>query len=139
MNRKITFIGIAAFLIISLSAFSFTTTNSTVSKGRWVKLGSKQVNFKAERDVVRVGSKDGKFRRLKIVVKGGSINMHRMVVNFGNNTKQKVALKHNFKSGSESRVVDLKGNKRTIKNIEFYYDSRITFKGKATLTVFGGH
>jgi hypothetical protein len=65
--------------------------------------------------------------------------MHKCVVHFGNGSSQEIELKQNFAQGSDSRVVDLKGNNRIINRISFWYDTKGTFRGKATVTVFGRH
>ena len=38
---------------------------------KWVFLGSKTVDFGLDRDVVQVGYRDGSFKKIKIVVRGG--------------------------------------------------------------------
>ncbi len=82
---------------------------------------------------------DGVFDAIKIMVTGAPLNMHKCVVHFGNGTSQEIELKHNFAQGSDSRVVDLKGNNRIINRISFWYDTQGVFRGKATVTVFGRH
>ncbi|SKC84289.1 hypothetical protein [Ohtaekwangia koreensis] len=94
----------AAFLIsaIAFSLFSF------IAVQQWVELGSRKVNFGLDRDVINVSNRDGYFEAIKIVVRGGALNMHRCTVHFENGGTQEVELRHNFAKGSDSRVVDLK-------------------------------
>ena len=94
---------------------------ASTAKG-WVTLGSKKVNWKLDRDVIRVGAQEGTFKRLRIKVTGGSVNMRSMVVTYGNGTKERIPLKYNFRRGSTSRTIDLNGGKRVIKQITFMYD-----------------
>ena len=119
---------LTVILFATLSAFTMQ---------EWVSLGSKKVNFKLDRDVVNVSYKDGTFTAVKFEVSDGSLNMHRCVVHFENGGKQEVELRHNFGKGSESRVVDLKGNRRFIEKIEFWYDSKNAQNKRATITVLG--
>lgn len=104
---------------------------------QWVDLGSRKVNFGLDRDVIEVTYAEGTFTAIKLEVTDGSLNMHRCVVHFKNGTSQEVELRHNFGKGSESRIIDLNGNKRFISKIEFWYDSKNAQMRRATLTVWG--
>lgn len=122
---------------IFLLATSFTLSETSVAK--WVKLGSKKVSYKLDRDVLRVGAQDGRFTKLKIEVTGGKVNMHKMIVEYGNGTKDNIPLRHSFDRKSGSRVIDLEGYKRVIKDITFFYDTKNRSRNKATVHVFGKH
>ncbi len=133
-----------SILIRLVGLFSFFTLQATAAphtsaKPGWERLGSKKVNFTAERDVIHVGLREGGFTKLKVHVTGGSLNMHKMVVEYRNGQKEVIQLKHRFKQGSGSRVIDLNGRKRIIKDITFIYDSVNKPAGKATVHVFGKH
>jgi hypothetical protein len=92
----------------------------------WEVLGSKKVSRKVEKDVLRVGRNDGGFTKLKIKITGGTVKVERMVVTYGNGTKDEIPLRYVFKPGSESRVIDLRGGVRIIKKITFVYDRKNT-------------
>lgn len=126
---------IISLAVVVLFLMSFAPTQ----QAKWEKLGMRKVDFKVEKDVIPVGIKEGAFTKLKVVVKGGAINMHKMVVHFMNGTKEEIELKHNFTKNSGSRVIDLPGGKRIIKNIAFFYDTKNLAKSKATVVVFGRH
>jgi hypothetical protein len=119
----------AAIIVTGLSAFT--------EMQDWVSLGTKKVNFGLDRDVIQVSYKDGTFTAIKFEVSDGALNMHRCVVHFENGGKQEVDVRHNFGKGSESRVIDLKGNRRFINKIEFWYDSKNLKNKRATITVLG--
>lgn len=103
----------------------------------WVELGSRKVNFGLDKDVIEVTYHEGTFTAIKLGVTDGALNMHRCVIHFENGTQQEVELRFNFAQGSESRVVDLNGNRRFIKKIDFWYDSKNMQSRRATLTVWG--
>lgn len=126
------------FGLFLLSAFLMSFTVLKVA-GDWEKLGSRVVNFGVDKDVIPVGPNEGGFKKLRVVVKGGAINMHKMEVNFMNGSDQNIELKHNFNKNSMSREIDLTGDKRRIKSIVFYYDTKNLAKSKAVVTVFGKH
>ncbi len=87
--------------------------------------------------MIRVGASKGVFSKLKIEVKRGNQNMHKMLIEYGNGSKENISLKHNFKKGDNTRVIDLKGRKRVIKDISFWYDTKNTSRRKAVVHVLG--
>jgi len=128
MKTRILFFALFSFLVMSFAL-----------PPNWEKLGSRKVNFGLEKDVIAVGAHEGAFTKLKVQVTGGSLNMKKMIVHFKNGEKKDIDLKHNFSKGSESRVIDLPGNKRLIDKITFVYDTKNQSKKRATLHVFGRH
>lgn len=130
MNYKILSVLFSAFLFVSFVGHSQT-------RAKWEKLGTRAVNYTLDKDDIHVGAKEGGFTKLKIVVAGGSLNMHRMVVTYMNGEKEEINLRHNFKKGSGSRIIDLNGGKRLIKNIRFFYDTKGLAKTRAKVIVFG--
>lgn len=132
MNIRISLIALVGVLFLGSS---FTMIEAPIKK--WVRMGSKKVSFKLDKDVIYVGGQEGRFDKLKVLVTGGNINMHKMIVEYGNGTKDNIQLKHNFRRGSDSRIIDLEGGKRVIKDITFWYDTKNNSKNRATLHVFG--
>ena len=123
--------------VMSICAFMlFFSQNILAQKGAWEKIGQQKVDFKVEKDVFNINSKNNKFTKLQIKVKGGDVNFRDMKVHFGNGTVQDVSLRNVIKAGSESRIIDLDGNERHITKIEFVYDTKNEEKRKATVMVF---
>lgn len=131
MNYKVLSILFSAFLFISFNGFS-------QNRATWERLGTRPVNYTIDADIIYVGAKEGGFTKLKVVVTGGALNMHKMVVTYKNGEKEEIQLRHNFAKKSGSRIIDLKGGKRLIEEIRFFYDTKNVGKGKAKVTVFGG-
>ena len=123
-------------LILGLSSFDMDRRRGV---DNWEKIGTKVVNFKIDKDVVKVGADDGRFTKLKLAVSGGGLNMHRMVVHYGNGERDEIEVRHDFSKKSASRVIDLKGNTRIIQKITFVYDTKNRAGMKAKLHVFGKH
>jgi len=136
MWRRIGVLCLGMALLVGMSSFELAKERK---KGKWERLGSKTVNFKVDRDVLAVGANDGTFKKLKIAVSGGNLNMHRMVVKYGNGTKDEIELRHNFGRAGSSRVIDLNGGKRIIKRITFVYDTKNVSRKRAKVHVFGRH
>lgn len=129
------------FLSIALLGFVFSsfTTSTLDSKtvGAWTRLGTKKVNYNLDRDVIHVGVQNGRFTKLKLEVTGGSLNLHKMIIEYGNGDKETIQVRQNFARGTGSRIIDLKGNKRVIRDITFFYDTKNRSRKRATLHVFG--
>jgi len=127
-------------IIMTLSSmmfFSFTTSPFVADFAPWKHIGTKAVNFSIDKDYIPVGVSEGRFEKLKVEVIVGNLHMHKMLVTFGDGSQKEIALKHNFKKGSSSRVIDLPGGKRVIKGITFLYDTRKHSNHKAVVKVFG--
>lgn len=121
---------------MALFTLSFTTENNAF-KGPWEMLGMRKVNYSLDRDEIIVTRAAGIFTALKVKVKKAPINMQKLVVTFGNGEVEELELRNNFAAGSESRVIDLPGNKRVIKKIVFWYDTKNIANRKGIVEVWG--
>jgi hypothetical protein len=91
------------------------------SRGDWIKLGERSVDGTHDRDVIRVGARDGSFRRIMIVVEDSALEMHDVVVKFADGTEFSPRTRHVFAAETRSHVIDLPGNRRIIRAVEFRY------------------
>jgi hypothetical protein len=105
------------------------------SPARWERLGQREVDFKNDRDRIDVGRSEGRFRQLQIRVKNAPIEISDMVITFGNDQTFKPNLRHRFNEGSGTRTIDLPGERRSIKRIDFNYNSINRREGKGTVEV----
>ncbi|MDP4263162.1 MAG: hypothetical protein Q8941_11600 [Bacteroidota bacterium] len=129
---------IVAFLLTPLLSFT-TLKDPAPAFSKWEKLGERKVNFKADRDEIGVGRFEGFFDALQVKVKRGPINMFKMVVHFHNGETKEIELRNNFAAGSESRVIDLPGNKRVIDKVVFWYETKGFADSKAIVELWGRH
>ncbi len=106
---------------------------------RWEKLGTRKVNYRLDRDEIYVTAREGRFQKLRLQVTKGGINLHRVVVHFANGTTQTIKVNQSIPPGSQSRPLDLDGNKRVIQKVVFYYDTKNFSGRKATVTLWGRH
>lgn len=104
----------------------------------WDFLGQRRVEFRAERDVIQVTAREGVFTAIKFEVDGGNLDMYNVRVVFGNGEVFSPDTRLEFRQGSWSRTIDLPGNKRVIKRIEFLYRSELK-RGHATIKAYGRH
>jgi len=106
-------------------------------EARWELLGRQQVDYKRDRDSINVGRSEGKFKQLQIRVEGAPVEIRNIVVTFGNDEKFSPDVRHRFDENSRSRNIDLPGDRRTIKRIDFNYSSPDRRDGKGTVEVYG--
>ncbi|MCA0238339.1 MAG: DUF2541 family protein [Bacteroidetes bacterium] len=124
--------------LAALVTMSFTSLPSSDARP-WELLGVKKVNYGLDRDEIDVTASEGMFTGLKLKVKHSPINMHRLAVHFGNGEVQEFDLRENFRAGSESRILDLPGNRRVIRKIVIWYDTKNLAVGKGMVEVWGRH
>jgi hypothetical protein len=91
------------------------------STGSWKKLAERTVNGNFDKDVIQVGADDGTFTAVQIKVEGSTLKMYDMKIFFGDGSVQDVNTPFYFDKDTRSRVIDLPGNRRVIKRVEFKY------------------
>jgi hypothetical protein len=107
-------------------------------KGSWRLLGTTQASHKADHDIIIIAGPYDYFRRLKFKVTNAPLNMQRMFVRYDDGGKpENIDIRYNIPKGGESRVIDLRGGKRKLKSVEFWYDTKGFLNGKANVTLMG--
>lgn len=107
----------------------------------WALLAKKEVNYRDDRDHIKVGDvgrHDGRFKQLQFRVDGAPVEIRKMVVKFENGESfDAVTKRHRFDENSRSLVVDLPGDRRrNIKEIDIDYFSVSQREGKGTILVY---
>lgn len=103
----------------------------------WEVLGCKSVGFAIDRDVIKVGRNEGRFRALKLRVREAPVEFLDVRVVFGDGKRQDIRVRQVIRAGQETRPIDLIGESRGIDRVELLYRSIPTFKGKAEVCVDG--
>lgn len=122
-------------MLVFLVSF-FTIFSASAQVGNWEKLGQQKVNFKSERDVIKCSSSKT-YSALKIKVEEAPVEFESVQVRYANGSTQDIELRNVIRAGGESRVINLTGNKRAIKEIVFRYKTQKVSKGKAQVEVWG--
>ena len=65
--------------------------------------------------------------------------MNDLKVVYANGAPDDLQIRADIRAGGESRAIDLKGRERAIREVQMVYRSRPTFKGFATVEVWGLH
>ena len=106
--------------------------------GSWRLIGQTTANFAADHDVIVVSGPYDNFRRIKFKVTDAPLNIKALVVTYDNGEPDRLDVRERIEKGGESRAIDLRGvGQRSLRKIEFWYDTAGVLRGKARVTVFG--
>ena len=123
--------------LASAGLFLMATQPVSLHAGdEWSLLGTRKVSRAAEKDVIEVGQRDGKFRSIRIDVNEGTIEIYNIRVLFVNGEDFSPETRLVFREGERSRVIDLPGEARSIRRIEFAYRNTEP-RGEAIVSVYG--
>lgn len=130
MKTMIRRLAVLSFILLVTVAAS-----AAQQRDRWESLGQREVDFRNDRDQIEVGRNEGRFRQLQIRVKNAPIEISDMVITMGNDQVVRPKMRHKFTAGSGSQIIDLPGERRSIKRIDFSYKSISRREGKGTVEV----
>lgn len=106
--------------------------------GNWTELGCQQVSlFGKDRDVVRVGRREGRFKAIRLHVRGADVEMLDLKVVYANGQPDDLPVRSVIRQGERTRPLDLRGFERSIDRVELLYRTIPNFKGMATVCVEG--
>ncbi|WP_300698658.1 hypothetical protein [Bacteroides sp.] len=143
MNTKrlsrISFIVLVMTLLISGSSGVYAQ-----EVGRWEKLGERSVDLFIDKDIIECGHK-GTFTAIRFHVAKAPVNFMRVLVKYANGAVDDLNFNQLVPAGANSRYLDLRGNRRVIKQVIVYYKSEKRGPGhhprikKAKVQVWGRH
>lgn len=124
-----------------IAALAFVTMSFTFKSDMrpWEHLGSRKIDYALDRDEIVVTAAEGRFTGLKFMVKRSAINLHKVVIHYGNGETQELDHRHTIPAGGESPVIDLPGNKRVIQKVVFWYDTKNVAARKGVIELWGRH
>jgi hypothetical protein len=92
----------------------------------WVELGCQQVALIGkDRDSIRVGRREGRFKAIRLHVRGASVEVLNLRVIYANGDPDNLEVKHFIREGERTRPLDLKGRERAIDRIEMAYRTNL--------------
>lgn len=131
---------IATILLILLPVLTFSQKMAhprPAPPGSWVIIGTTHAAHTADHDGIVVQGPGDNFRALKLKVTDAGLNLMKMVVTYDNGRPDDIEVRQNIAKGGESRVIDLQGGSRSIRRIDFWYDTKGLLNGRADVTIFG--
>lgn len=108
--------------------------------GQWELIGSRQVDFRTERDRIAVRGYE-RFRQIKVCVYNRPVHFLDMDVRFANGGRQDIHVRDVIRPGDCTRAIDLRGHRRDLNAVSFIYRSlgghrRVAYGHKAIVQVF---
>ncbi|HEV7681782.1 MAG TPA: hypothetical protein VGO68_06645, partial [Pyrinomonadaceae bacterium] len=100
-------------------------------------LGDKHVDGNSDHDKISLGSSEGRFRQLQIRVDDAAVSFNRVVVHFGNGSDEELQFREVIKPGGSTRAMDLRGRRRIIKSVEFWYEKANWGSTRPTVRLYG--
>ena len=135
---------IKTLIIIGILFFGqYAFSQNVVSKprggstGSWRLLGTVSANHSADHDEIVVRGPHDYFRKLKFKVTDAPVNIQRMIVTYDDGAPENINTRFTIPKGGESRIIDLRGGKRKLRSVQFWYDTKGILNGKADVTLFG--
>jgi hypothetical protein len=111
--------------------------SATVASAQWRSLGTKEVTDRIEEDTFHVGAQRGQFSRLRFRVGRNPIQIQRMEINYTSGEKDEVELRNRIGANQYSRIIDVRGRNRYIRNVKFWWDAATLGPGRTTtVTLF---
>jgi len=129
-------------VLIGVPAAALAATQVVQGKpgaaGEWRVIGQTHAKHTVDHDQIFVQGPFDNFRRIKFKVTDSPLTIHRMVVTYDNGAPDNIDVRQNIKKGGESRAIDLRGiGKRSVRKIEFWYETKGILNGRADVTIFG--
>ena len=107
-----------------LMLFSLSLAADAQARGsyqdQWEQLGRSYVDGRRDHDTINVNT-NATYRSLALEVRGGTIDFQRVVVRFENGADHDLEIRDRISSGRRTRVIDLPGDRRRIRSVEFWY------------------
>lgn len=140
-NQRMLFLLLAICMLATSTAVmaqSVVSRPNAGGRGSWRVLGTITAKHSADHDQIIVAGPHDYFRRLKFKVTNSPLNLTKMIVRYDDGGAPEVInTRYEIPKGGESREIDLRGGKRKLKAVEFWYDTKGFLNGKANLTLFG--
>ncbi|MBX9590786.1 MAG: hypothetical protein K2X43_15865 [Hyphomonadaceae bacterium] len=104
----------------------------------WTELGCQRVSlFKTDRDSIRIGRHEGRFKAIRLHVRGADVEILDLHVIYANGRPDDIPVKHILRQGERTRPLELRGWERSIDRVDMTYRTIPNFKGIATVCVEG--
>ncbi len=106
-------------------------------RGDWETLDSIRIGQRGiDKDEIDVGRKKGRFTRIGLEATKGDVFIRQIVIEFGNNDKQRIEVRKWLREGERLPPIDFKGGARFIDEIEIEARARRGFR-RTVVTVLG--
>lgn len=109
------------------------------SAGEWVELGERAVNFSNDYDTIEVGRREGRFHRLKLVVRKNEIKLNSIKVYFSDGSVEPLEYDRHIAPGGEAEIPLPGGwHGRHIHKVELHYHTVREWRDREAHVVLWG-
>ena len=130
-----TILTIVTFVLVISQVPTFAQIANKSLDG-WTLLGTRTVDYTLDRDVVSI-TNNQIFSELKLMVKNGTLKMHKCTVHFEDGDTKDISFTDDVNKTNDGRILDLKGSNRTIEKVTFWYDTKNDSKNKSIVELWG--
>jgi len=139
-TRKFAALCTSALIGLVLSQTGFAQKSKAVdSAAKWDYLGESNVDGHADHDTIKVGVTAGLYRAIQLKVSGGPVEFAKVIVHYGNGQSEPLEVRERIPAGGKTRVIDLPGERRVIKSVEFFYAKADRISMRPRVRLFGKH
>ena len=121
----------------ALATLACVALAPAAAQARWEQLGCQKVGFLVDKDAIKVGRSEGRFKAIRLKVSGNKVHIMDLKVIYANGAPDDIQVREEIRAGGQTRALDLKGERRAINRVEMVYRSQPSFKGQATVCVEG--
>ena len=108
----------AALVALGLATASPQGQKAQQRGESWDGLGCADVGRRPDRDIIEVGGHEGWFKSLRLAVTGNDVNIESLKVVYADGQSDTLRIMSEFREGTKTRPIDLKGEYRKINRIE---------------------
>jgi hypothetical protein len=133
-HRNILRAATAATFLLLITAPAF---GQRPDRGRWELLGEANVDGAVDHDRIVVTGAAGSFTGIRLRVERGPVRFDRVIIHFEDGQSQPFSIRGRIQPGSTTRVIDLPGNRRRIRDVEFFYERASYRSARPKVLLFG--
>jgi hypothetical protein len=105
--------------------------------GRWVRLGTREVNWGVDRDSIIVSRARGPMRQLMVQARTSPVEIYDIRVIFTNGTSYDAARRQRLNTGGDRLYIDLPGTTRNVREVIFHYRKIGASSRRARIDLYG--
>ena len=76
----------------------------TAAQARWEQLGCQKVGFLVDKDKIKVGRSEGKFRSIRLLVSGNKVHMMDLKVIYANGQPDDIHVREEIRAGGQTQA-----------------------------------
>jgi len=104
---------------------------------RWEELGCQKASFGADHDTVNVGRQEGRFSAIRLRVDRADLMLMSLRVVYEHGPPDEYNVNARIRAGSQSQPLDLRGERRSIRQVDLVYSSMLSLKGSSKVCIDG--